>query len=348
MNISTRDAVGLYTKKLLAVYRDSLAPTKFISSFFKPDESDTLEVSIMVQRDTEKIAVDVVRGSDGNRNTFSNTTEKIFIPPYFNEYWDVTSLDFYDRLWQASEISSTMFAKLVKNGVAKTQSLVNKIERTYELQRIQVLETGIVTFTQGPVASIDFKRKAASLVNNGTYYFAANNDYTLPFIEAGDFLRSVGKYNGGVLNAIFGKTAIADLMKNTTFTQRQNLFNLKLDSITPPQRNSEGGILLGYIIAGPYIVNIWTYPQFYDNSAGVSTQYINPKKVIVIPESPNFIMSYAAVPQLLEPGEPIKKGAYLFSEFTDQKRKTREYHTESAGVPIPVAVDQIYTFQAVA
>lgn len=350
MNIQTSDAQGLFTKKLIAVYSERVVPTKFLGSFFKSDVSDGLEVSIGVTRGSEKIAVDIIRGADGNRNTFSKSSEKIFIPPYFNEYWDITSLDFYDRLWRASEISDTALSSLVNSAVEKTQALQDKIERTYELQRAQVFQTGIITLSQG-AGKIDFNRKAGSMVDlTGTsgYFATGGVDPFLAFENAGIFLRTIGKSTASLFNVIVGSQAYSDLLANTKFQARQNLFNMALDSVAAPIRNSEGAAYMGQITAGAYRFNLWTYPQYYEDASNVVTAYIDPKKVIVLPEITNFVMAYAAVPQLLNPGEAPRTGAYIVSQFTDLKAKTREYHVESAGVPIPVAVDQIYTFKAVA
>lgn len=346
MNIQTSDALGLFRKNLIAVYQSKIQPSKFLGSFFKENISDGLEVSIGVERDSEKIAVDVVRGTDGNRNIFSNTTEKIFIPPYYREYFDITNLDFYDRLWKASSISDTAFAQLVYSGARKMEALQAKIDRTYELQRAQILQTGVLLYDQG---MIDFKRKAASLVDPGAgNYFAGASVNPFAMFEAGaTFLRTQGKAGGAVINAIMGSQAFTDLMNNAAFKERQNYFSMKLDNVHPPQRDSQGAVLMGSVSAGSYQINIWTYPQYYD-LAGVSTPYIDPKKVIMIPENPDFVMAYAATPQLLEPGQAPETGAFIFTEFTDEKRRTREYHVESAGMPIPVAIDQIYTFKAVA
>src|ERR1017187_8822852 len=103
-SISTTDAKGLFTNTLIDVYKEKIKSTNFLRSFFPTVESPSLEVSIEVQRGFEKTAVDVVRGTDGNRNTFSKTTEKIFIPPFYREYFDATQLQLYDRLYGATEI----------------------------------------------------------------------------------------------------------------------------------------------------------------------------------------------------------------------------------------------------
>lgn len=343
MKISTSDAQGIITKMLIAAYKERVAVTSFFRSFFANVETSTLAVSIEVQRGFEKIAVDVERGSDGNRNQFTKSTEKIIIPPYFREYFDITNLQLYDKLFAATEVDSVIFAEFINDLAEKLQMLKDKIERTYEKYCADVLLLGSVTLKDG--TSINFNRKAESLVNESSFYFAANNDYTLPFIAAGTFIRQVGKSNGGTLNAILGGLVMADLLQNTKFKERNDLVNMKLDSVAPPQRDATGGVLHGRITAGAWNVNLWTYPEFYDNAAGTSTPYMDEKKVIVLPERPNFKMAFAAVPQLITPGQPPVKGAFVYSDYPEPKKKTHEYHVESAGVPVPVAVDQIYTFR---
>lgn len=343
MNIQTTDAQGLFTKTLVDKYMQKSMPTSFLRSFFPEKVTSGLMVSIEVERDTEKVAVDVTRGTNGNRNEFSRSTEKMIIPPYFKEYFDLTQLQMYDRLYGATEISDALFADYINSAVEKTQALQSKIERAQELHCAQVLTTGIVIANN---YTIDYKRKAASMVDSGTYLSGAADPFAL-FTAGGDFLRKVGKCGGGVFNAILGSTAQQDLFNNTAFKARQNLFNMQLDQVTPPQKNSIGGVYHGTITAGSYRVHLWTYPQYYDLS-GTSTPYIDPKKVIMVPENPHFVYAYAAVPQLLTPGVPPAVGKYMVSQYDDLRNKTREVEMESAGVPVPTAVDQIYTFKGVA
>jgi hypothetical protein len=348
MNISTTDAQGLFTKMVMEVYKERSKPTAFLRSFFPNKVSPTLELSIEVQRGKEKVAVDVLRGTEGNRNTFTRSTEKIFIPPYYREWFDATQLQLYDRLYGATEINDAVFAAYINNVVDAQMECQNKIERAYELQCSQVLESGIVTLNNGN--NIDFKRKAASLVDPGAGQYWANAVDPFAQLEAGcNFLRQVGKSNASVFNLILGSQAYTDLLKNTEFKNRQNLFSLALDAVAPPQRNAEGASLHGEITCGSYKVRLWTYPQFYDNASGVSTPYVNSKKVVMIPETPTFRLGFAAVPQLITPNNPVPKvGAFVFGEYLDQRGKARIMDVESAGVAIPVAVDTIWTFKAVA
>lgn len=353
--ISTQDARGVFTKALIAVYKERTAPTSFLRSFFMTKESDTKQISIEVQRGTEKIAVDVERGTEGNRNQFSKSTEKIFVPPYYHEYFDGTELDFYDRLFtQNGTVDAITFSQWVDVVVEKLAMLQDKIERAYELQCAQVFETGIVTLNSGD--NIDFKRKAGSLVDvGGAEYFsnATSNPYAT--LEAsGTFIRTKGKSAGNIFNVILGSVAMSDFLDNPQVKERADIRNISMDVLRTPQKNAVGGVLHGEVSAGAYVFRLWTYPEFYDTEAASNNSYINDKKIIVLPESPKFVLGFAAVPQLLGSkadvgaGVSAKRGAYLVGEFLDERNTSHVIDIKSAGVAIPVAVDQIYTAQVVA
>lgn len=349
MNISTTDARALFTKMFVDVYRERTTPTSFLRSFFKVKEGRTKEVSIEVQRGTEMIAVDVERGTEGNRNKFSKSTEKIFVPPYYREYFDATELDLYDRMFGDGEIELAVFNEFINTVADKYRLLVDKIERAYELQCSQVFETGIVTLVNGD--NIDFKRKPASKVDKGAGAYWATGTVS-PYVDLENgciFMRQKGKAQGGVFNAILGSEAFKALMDNTIFKAANNLFNLRLDSVVKPQRESVGGTLHGQITCGSYLVNLWTYPEYYDTATTTNNSYINPKKVIMLPEDPRFALAFAAVPRLLtKAGSVPQKGAYIFGDYVDERDSKHIFDVKSAGVAIPVGVDQIYTVQVVA
>lgn len=346
MQINTTDAQALFTKKIVDVYAERPKPTSFLRSFAKVVESPTKEVSIEVQRGTEKVSVDVVRGTDGIRNQTALSSEKIFIPPYHREYFDITQLQLYDRLFGATTIDDSMFAMLINSIADQTMLLQNKIERAIELQIATVFTNGTLNIESG--TDINFKRKSTSIVDLGSgQYFTSAID---PFakIEAGcTFIRTKGKAQGGTYNAIFGTQAWAAFLANSDFQSRQNLVNMSLDSVNPPQRNAIGGVYHGQITCGSYKVNCWTYPEYYDTATASNIAYIPETKVILLPENPKFVMNYAAVPQLINPGVAPKVGAFIVSDYIDQKAKTHEVHVESAPLFVPTAIDQIYTMKVV-
>lgn len=356
-NIAATDARALFTKTLVDVYQQRLRPTSFIRSFFKTTFSGTKEVSIEVERQGEFIATDVWRGTEGNRNSWSLTTEKIFIPPYYKEFFDATQLDLYDRvLGSQGNAQVPLFAALMNKVADRLSTLQDKIDRAKEYNCAQVLLTGKITTISG--ISIDYKRKAESIVDlgaggNGGYFATGTTKVFDQFKKGCDFLRTVGKSGDTVFNAICGDTALADLLSNTVFTTRQNLFNMALDTVLAPTRDATGAAYHGTITCGGYKVQLWSYPQFFDtkdaNGVITSNSYIDPKQVVLIPAQPRFLLAHAAVPQLIsEPGMIPVQGEYVISEFVDVRKTAHDFQIESAALPVPVAVDQIYTMRAVA
>ena len=195
--LSTQDARGVLRKAIVAAYAERPKVMNFLRSFFKTEEKGTQAVSIEVQRGFEKVAVDVTRGSEGNRNEFSKFTEKVIIPPLFKEYFDATQLDGYNNLFRADgRISEREFADYVVNVTDKTMLCRDKIERAYELQASQVFESGIVQLNAA--TNINFKRKSASLVDlgSGNYWTTGSNSPYETLKTAATFLRTKGKARG--------------------------------------------------------------------------------------------------------------------------------------------------------
>ena len=345
--IATTDARALFTKMLIDVYREKPQVTGFLRSFFVDKIESTKELSIEVQRGTEKVAVDVIRGSIGNRNTFAKSSEKIFVPPFHREYFDATELSLYDRLFASTEIDAGVFTSFLEQVSEKLSLIQDKIERAHEIQCANVLLTGIVQLVNG--TNVDYKRKAGSLVAS-----TAGNDWTIQTVdpyaslkEGSEFVRTEGKGQGAFYNVILGGLALDALLNNDIVKARADIRNFKLDDVRAPQKNSVGASLHGMVSAGSYNYMLWTYPEYYDNSGGVSTPYIDPKSIIVLPENPRFVMGFGAVPQLATSGIGIKKGKFIFGDYVDEREVSHVFDVKSAGLAIPVGVDQIYTAQVV-
>lgn len=352
MAIPASQARALFTKMLIDVYQERPLVTSFLRGFFPSVTSPTRDISIEVERMGEKIAVDVLRGTEGNRNNFDRNTLKEFFPPLYREFTDITQFDLYERvLGSMGDAQAPLFAALLNKVADRMETLRDKIERAKELQCAQILQTGIVTLKT--LDQIDFKRKVGSLVDPGAGNYFANAIDPFPLFEAAaTFIRQYGKSNDGIYNAICGSTALADLLNNAKFIDRQKTFNMSLDAVQGPVRDiNTGATFHGIITAGSYRFQLWAYPQFYEdpNNGNALTPYIDPKKVTVIPLKPRFKMAHAAVPQLIgEPGQLPVQGEYVLGDFPDPRKATHEFDIQSAPLAIPVAVDQMYTFKAVA
>ena len=348
--ISQTDARNLFTKRIMDVYQERIPVKRFLGMFFPGRFSPTKEVSIEVERGYEKVAVDVVRGSEGHFHSFSKSTEKIFVPPMWRGYINATELDLYDRVLGAQGTdNSRLFAALLNSVADKVMEVQKTQERAKEIQCAQVLQTGIVTLVNGD--NIDFKRRAASivdLVGAGGYWTTGATDMFAQFRAAGDFLRKFGKFAGKRFVCILGGDALSTLLANSTFLSRQNVFHMSLDSVVAPSMEVEGALYHGTLTGGPYQFELWTYPEFYDLS-GTSTPYIAENYAVVIPQKPRFVYASCLVPQLAvnESGAPIapQTGEYVYGEYIDSRKAKHDFDVQSAGLPIPVAVDQIYTMK---
>jgi hypothetical protein len=343
--IPASQARAMLTQFVTDVYKERARSTGFIRSFFPGKQASTRYVSIEVQRGTEKVAVDVVRGSEGNRNKFGRSTQKVFDPPYFREFMELTDLELYDRMIGSDSISESILADFASEIADKLGMLNDKIERKYELMCAQALIDGIITLNNGD--NIDFQRKAGSLVSAPVWTTGTNSPYTT--LAAGaEFIRKNGKAQGGTYNVILGEDAMTAFLTNQVVLDRADVRNISLESIREPQRNATGATYHGRTSAGSYTFDLWTYPEFYDNESGVSTPYIDDKKIVILPQAPRFHLAYAAVPRLITSAGDLTAQAYVFGEYTDERNTSHIMDIKSAGVPIPVAIDQIYTAQVIA
>lgn len=361
-SIAVSDARALFTKQLVMRYKESVLPTNFLRSFFREEERSSLEISIEVKRTTERVAVDIFRGAEGNRNNIRRFTEKIFIPPYYREYMDLTDIRGYDLLFGQMEgtISDQTFGDIMTQAREDMDEIQEKIERAYELQASQVFHTGILTLNAG--TNVNFRRKAGSIADlgAGNYWNEASVNPITNFVTAGNFIRQEGKAQGGIFNAIVGEDALQALLSNPNFIARADLRRVALDDVNMPVRISEsvGSVFHGTISAGSYKFNIWTYAEFYEDRANSNalTPYVESNVVIVLPMEPNFVLAYAAVPKITrdlrnaEYPEFISnvQGKFVMGNYLDQRKESHIFDVKSAGIAIPVSIDKIYTMQVLA
>lgn len=345
--IKSSEVKNLFTKALVDIYQERPKTSGLLRSFFKVKEVLTRYVSVEVIRGTELVAIDVLRGTQGNYNTFSKSTERIYEPPFYREYFNISALQGYDTVFGSEIVSDRSFAILIDEVRTKLNTIVDMIERAYELQCAQVLETGIVTMANGD--NINFGRKGGSLVDNSSTTWATGTNNPLTHLASGaKFLRETGKCQGANVVAIMGASAFAALLNNESFQKQKDIKDISTGMLREPQRNAVGGSYHGRQSIGSYTCDIWTYPESYENTSGTNVPYINDKKVVMVPENPNFTLAFAGVPAIVNGMASTLKGQYHFGKFEDERNANIDYDVQSAGLAIPTAVDQIYTMQVLA
>jgi len=360
MAIPASEVRGLFTKYMVEKLEITPSPTSFLKSFFKTKTTSAKNVSIEVKRHGEPIAVDVMRGAEGNLNSFAKSTEKIMTPPYFAERFSLNELDGYDRIFgDMQEVSGDSFAMVLDEAAQKIQLLKDKVNRRYELMAAQVLQTGIITLVNGD--NIDFKRHADSkgVLGVGNWWTEAAIDPDTTLQEGAKFIRTQGLYAGGEFNVIFGSKAWNAYLNNTKKQAKSDIKDWKLSDIVSPVQFGVGSTFLGRTSTGAYNFNLWGYEQFY-NPAGTDktgkVPYVAPEQIIILPNDMSFSFAYAGVPHLKRNPSSVAMpeyiayapGEFFIDNFVDMRVANHEFIVKSAGLPIPTQVDAIFNKQVVA
>jgi len=347
--IPASEARNMFTSKVIAVFKERPQVFSFLRSFFPNAESNERYISVEVQRGLEKVAVDVIRGSEGNFNKFSLANQKKYDPPFYREFFDVTEVDLYSRMLGTGDVDAFEFTAFVENTVSRLGFLQDKIERAYELQCSQVLQTGIVTMVTGD--SIDYKRKALSKVDlsSSAPWTTGTNDPIAALQTGLDFLRGVGKSQGVMANAIFGAKAWNALLSNALFSARADVKSFDLANVGAPQRNAVGGTMLGLITVGSQQVMAWGYNEGYENVSDTFTKYIADENVILTTEFAAGKLAFGGVPTVFDMGEAATMpGAYHLVEKLDKYDGVHKMGLKSAGLAVPYKIDQYYTMKVTA
>ena len=355
--IPSGQARGLFTQQLIAVYKQRPRVKTFLQKFFPEKVGDTRYLYWAVRREGEPVAINVTRGTEGNRNTFSIETDKVVDPPYYDENFDLTSTDLYYRAWNSQNVDSSVMADWMAWTMEKMDSVTNKIKRSLEKQRADILQTGIVQLANGDF--VDFKRNPLSIVDLGAgNYFTDDVDPVVTFFAPGiKRLREVGKAEGGNFVAIFGESAINGFLNNKFVLQRGRDFFMKLTELQMPKMEADGSSYHGRFSVGSYTVDVYSYPESYDAvpAASSPTRYIADEQCILLPERPEFITGFAAVPWLPMSGAAtvsavprLQRGAFVGYEYMDQRQKSWIAGVNSAGIALPTAIDMIYNGKVVA
>lgn len=348
MSISAQEAAVVFKQSIIPAINDKLEPKTFLRSIFKPRFSASKNVSIEVKRNSESVAVDVSRSSQGNLNTFGLSTQKIYEPPFFREYLDVKDLEAYNRVFGTTGyVNGNDVDSLVEEVSDNVSTMKNKIDRAYDVQCSSALFERKVSMVNGD--TIDFRPKAASTITPSSRWTVATSKPLTDLETAINFIRTKGKARGGVFNSLMGSTALTNFLNTTQVKEKGDLRRITLVDISmPTYMEATGAVFHGQVTAGSYKVNIWTYPEFYDNAAGDAVAYVPEKDVVVFPEDPGCELSYAGVP--VENGDfyLLSAGEFHVSNYKDKIARTSFFDVTSAGVALPKFVDRIAVIKAVA
>ena len=361
MAINRINAPGIFTRGVVQLYQDMIAPAPFFTSLAAEDATNAKDVHIGTRRFDEEPAVDIALGnSDGHRNQFARSTSHLYRPPEYLENFDVTELETYDRVFGGGQNpDADALRDLIRDSAEKAAVLENKIARATERQWAGVMQTGIVVLKNND--AIDFRRKAASIVDPGAggYWDGATPGILAQLNTACQFIRNEGKSKAPEFYAIMGSSAVSAFLNNAEIKNSGDKVLIQRMKLEMPTELMVGTVYHGSIAADNYTVHVLTYPENYDtrDAAGAVTrnEYIEPKNVVVIPTKGfAFTTKYAGLPALFNfpgmttpmPGRVAEK-IRVWSRTTPDMRSHLTY-VNSRPLACPVSIDQIYTIKALA
>lgn len=297
MNINQSQASKLYAEGMMEYYSDYSAPTSLLESFFPRKKTSGLYVPWSVKRTERNVAEEVPRGTEGDNVKANKTSEKRVKPPYVKLATNLTELDAYPLVFRPEANFSPRQAD-VNALVQQTLSVIDDIGDMISLfatrQVSQFLNTGILNFST--IDPIDYRRKtyAGTLaaidsttglglysVQGGDKATTANNNFIVISQKVLNFMRIQGKMvGGGNVIGIFGEEVVETILNTTAIKERINFRRADLINFKSPKLMSTGGVFHGVMTIGSYNVEIWTYPDGYnDPTTGVYTDFLGAKDV---------------------------------------------------------------------
>lgn len=296
---------GATTKRMIRAYQQMAQPMLFLSGMFQspPENFHTSEeVEIDIVRSDEDVSIVIQDMSTGYRmNAEDLYTNKGFKPPIHKEALPINSFDLIKRMpgqnpFESPDFRANVILRLF-NGMTKIE---RKIRRAVELQASQVLQTGQVTLTDiNGVAlyTLDYKPKASHFPNAGTAWGEAGADPIADINSLAEVIRADGLADPDQL--LMGVDAFEKFISTEAVQKRFEVRRFELGTIAPMEMRGNGGSYRGTVEIGNYRYDVWTYGGRYkDPQSGVSTQYINPSKVVVRASSGRMDATFGAIPNI--------------------------------------------------
>lgn len=290
-------AVDAIRKMMFVAYDDLEAsvPYDFLSSFFgkNPDEElvgsvEAIDIDIM--RDYEQVAVDVARGGTGvgKVNLLQRYSTKEFVPPLYWLETPITAAMINKRIPGRTPFQPTNAIEAYQQLAVRTQiEQTRMIRRAIEWQASQIFLNGSITWlSPGATQNIVFNRKSTHAVTPTTSW---SNVVALPLTDVQGLCDTIRQDSHIAPDTIImGETTVLDFLATTQIKNYLGLWRLYPGDVKPDNAPA-GAVYWGRIAFGSYMLNLYTYPQFYQ----VVT--LNPATQVNTPAASPYITATSAV-----------------------------------------------------
>jgi hypothetical protein len=294
-------------RAMVRVFKKKASPTMFLSSRFQSPDSnkfDSVEIPFDIKRNDEDVSVDIVRGTEGRNNVNKRFTTKTYTPPVYDEFANYSENERLQRAIGRTEYDENSMADVIAAITDDQVVMQDKILRAIELQAANAMFTGTVPLIN--YDTVDFKVKATHKIAPAVDW---SNAAGVPVDDlAGGALLNRTDGLSFTTDAIFGTDAFNLLLNNDQFKEKAAQQWEKVDNMNfrPPVMNSEGANFHGRLTIGDWVINVWTYPQFYKvpegyglANEGTKVPYVPTDKVWLGSFNAQFDLLYAGITKLV-------------------------------------------------
>lgn len=347
--ISLLSALGQFTQRVLSALSERKAPTSGFKTFFGEVTSAAKEVSWEIKRRGRPVAVDIDHHEHGITTKSTKSTQKLYVPPYYDYNTNVDAQRSFERVFNGSQfVDIPEYSKLIDEVAEDMQDNIDRIERAEELQRAQALLTGIITLQNGD--NIDFKRNASSIVAyNASHGWdtAVNPGKILK--QGAEFMVTEGNADiTGVFNVVMGTEAIDAFRANETRQKEGDIKDQQYMDLSVGQSQVTGLTPQGAFSYGNYRFNLWGYEGYY-NEEGSPThlKYMDSKKIVMLPPNHDFTMFYGGTKSWRGTGmnrfPTIIKAKRNFYRVYDELNVSMLMGVRTAPVALLRSIDNVFT-----
>jgi hypothetical protein len=324
---------GNTTKVMLEAYKEEREPIGFFAGQFTVPRNgihNSEVVEIDIKRNGKKIAIPVKDLTTGARTNVQDAfTNKELKPAVLREKTVINAFSLVKR--DAGEIpfkrdareipydSPDFRGKALMRAMDAGSEMNDKIQRTIELQGAQVLQTGTITLNDekgNAIYQISFSPKATHFPTVSVDWTDAGSDKIGDLKSLCDVINSDGKHFPDMLE--IGDEAYELLINDDAVKDKLDLTRLLGSGIVPLERLGNGGTYRGTIEVGSYKLDIWTYPQSYeDPQTGNDTKYLGARNVIVRASSGRLDATFGLIPKI--GGRDPRLPAGLFNRVSSRE-----------------------------
>lgn len=268
--------------------------------FGQVETHTTKYVDIDIQKGNRRIAAYVSPLLQGKVVTRVGFETKTYEPPYTKEKMVTTAQDFLTRDIGTNVYTGGQSAqqKAQKQLGKDLKTLLDRVDRTEEVQASQAVQTGIVTAVgDGISATIDFGMPSSHkpvLTSTDKWDDLTNSD---PLADLKTWRNLVSQDAGMVpRDVVMGSDAIAYFVRNATVKSLLDNRRIVMGQINPDEL-APGVMYYGHL--NEVGIDIWEYTEwYYDDGTSSEKPMIDPKKVVMWARGARATRHYGAIQDL--------------------------------------------------